>query len=300
MSLRLHSLLRILLVALAAAAIAPSVAAAAVVVGISDDSPAFFSDPRFLSLGVHESRYVVPWNTAVTRNGRWRAQTAVWLAAAARANVTPLISFAGTGNDVPTVASYTAAVRKFIAEFPTVKRYTAWNEPDWIYRPAIADHPRLAAAYDNALSAACRGCLVVAGDLYLPAAQLGLWVRQYAAALHHRPTVWALHDYYDIRDHTTAQLQALLRYTTGQIWLDETGGVENRGHWTPVSPAKAAVDERYLFSLAARFPRISRIYHYQWRVTMRNSWDSALVGFDNRLRPAYNVIAHMTRPPYAL
>jgi hypothetical protein len=285
-------LLVVCLAAAAAAAIAPGPAAAAVVVGIGDNNPAFFSDPRFVSLGIEESRLVVPWNTAITRDARWRKTTATWLHAAAAAHVTALVSLTGVGNAAPAVPDYVRAVRAFLTDFPTARRFTAWNEPDWVYRP-LSRNPGLAAAYYDALVNACPGCLVVAGDVYLPAPQLAPWLRRYAAALRHRPAAWALHDYYDVRDHSTAQLQVMQRYTRGQIWLDETGGVERRGHWVSASPAQAAADERFLFSLARRFPRISRIYHYQWQVAQRGGWDSALVGLDGRLRPAYNVLAHL-------
>jgi len=293
---------------LAPAAAAPATAAApAVVIGIGDQNPAFFSDPRFASLGLTEARYIVPWNTAITRDGRWRAQTRQWLAAAKAAGVTPLVSFTGTGYSSPKVSDYVRAVRTFLHDFPSVKRFTAWNEPDWIYR-SLARQPQLAATYYDVLQSSCHSCLVVAGDVYLPAPQLGPWLKAYTRALHHHPQAWALHDYYDVRDHVTSQLRTLQRYTRGSIWLDETGGVEHRGHWQRESPAAAAANERYLFSLPQRFPRISRIYHYQWQVTTRDGWDSALVAFDGRVRPAYNLLRSLVRkqpyaikkPPYAI
>jgi hypothetical protein len=283
--------LRALVPLFCALALAAPATASAVVVGIGDDNPSFFADPHFVALGIHESRLVVPWNTAVTPDASWRRRTREWLNAAAAAHVTPLVSFTGDGFGVPSLGTYTRAVGAFVNEFPTVRRFTAWNEPDWIYR-SLGRNPALAAHFFDALSSVCNGCTVVAGDVYLPAAQLAPWLARYAAALHRRPAAWALHDYYDVRDHSTAQLRVLMRYTHGQIWLDETGGVERRGHWQPASPARAAADERYLFSMAQRFPRISRIYHYQWRAS-RSGWDSALVSLNGALRPAYQIIAKL-------
>ena len=285
-----------LAVVLATVAVVPA-SAGAVVVGIGDNSPAFLTDPRFIALGIREARLIVPWNTGVTRSGVWRSAIAAWLRAAATDRVIPLVSFAGTGPAPPSLAAYTQAVRRFVAEFPTVQRFTAWNEPDWVYRPALSRHPRLAASYYNALSAACPTCLVLAGDLYLPGPQLAPWLRQYAAALHKRPVAWALHDYYDVHHRSTAQLRVMLRYTSGQIWLDETGGVETRRNWHLATPAQAAANEQFLFSTASRYPRVSRIYHYQWQVTTTGGWDSALIGPDGQVRPAYNVLArflHLT------
>ncbi len=283
----------ILATVLACGAIVPS-AASALVVGIGDQSPAMFSSPTFRALHIHEARLVVTWNIAVASNQRGALAGAKnWINAAKAAGVTPLISFTGNGNYIPTVAQYTSAVRAFIKRFPSVTRYTAWNEPDWVYR-SLSLHPLLAASFFNALVRSCRGCMVLAGDLYLPAKQLGPWLRAYKAGLRFRPSGWALHNYYDVRTHTTSQLQAILKLTSGPIWLDEISGVERRGHWQypNQSAAAASRDEAFLFSLARRFPRIGRIYHYQWRAAPTAGWDSGLLAPNGKLRPAYSVVEH--------
>lgn len=267
-------------------------AASALVVGIGDQAPAMFSDPAFLSLHIPEARLTVAWNVAVARDQRSALAAAKgWINAARADGVAPLISFSGNGNYIPTVAQYTGAVRAFIHRFPSVKRYTAWNEPDWIYR-SISRHPLLAASFFNALVRSCTGCTVLAGDLYLPANQLGPWLRAYKKGLRFRPAGWALHNYYDVRTHTTAQLRVILKLTSGPIWLDEISGVERRGHWQyrNQSAAAAGRDEAFLFSLARRFPRISRIYHYQWRASPIAGWDSGLLAANASRRPGYYVV----------
>ena len=269
-------------------------AAAAVVVGIGDQGPAMFSDRAFLALHIQEARLTVPWNIAVARSQRGQlAATKGWINAAKADRTTPLISFTGDGNYIPTVAQYTAAVRAFIKRFPSVKRYTPWNEPDWIYR-SISRHPALAASFFNALVRSCRGCQVLAGDLYLPANELGSWIRAYEKGLRFRPAGWALHNYYDVRTHATAQLQTMLKLTSGPVWLDEISGVERRGHWQYANQSAAAAgrDESFLFSLARRFPRISRIYHYQWKDSRTAGWDSGLLASNGARRPAYYVVEH--------
>jgi Glycosyl hydrolase catalytic core len=282
--------------AIACAAVLPS-AASALVVGIGDQSTAMFSDPRFLALNIHEARLNVSWDvaTARSRRGELRADTA-WLNAAATAKVVPLVSFSGIGNYIPNVGQYTAAVKAFIHKFPKVKRYTAWNEPDWVYR-SLSRHPGLAASFFNALVRQCRHCTVLAGDLYLPANQLGPWLKSYIKGLRFRPAGWALHNYYDVRSHTTAQLQTLSKLTGGPIWLDEISGVEHRGHWQyrNQSPAAAARDESFLFGLAHRFRRISRIYHYQWQSSPIAGWDSGLISPTGGIWPAYYVVKKAAR-----
>jgi len=86
----------------------------------------------------------------------------------------------------------------------------------------------------------------------------------------------------------------LEKLTRGPIWLDEIGGVETRGHWIYASqgPAAANNDERYLFSLPRRIPRITRIYHYQWQGVSGVAWDSGLIGPLGTPRPAFWTFAN--------
>jgi hypothetical protein len=53
----------------------------------------------------------------------------------------------------------------------------------------------------------------------------------------------------------------------------------------------AAEATRYVLRLAVAQPRITRIYLYQWAAVDSAPWDSALVGSDGRLRPAFRVAA---------
>ena len=276
--------------ALAFAAV-PSTAAAKLTVGISDNSPAMFSQSNFLRLNLTTARDMVYWNVAVMKDRTYLQEAKVWINAAEAAGVTPMVSFTGNGNYVPSVPVYTAAVKAFIHDFPQVKIYTAWNEPDWIYR-SLSRQPGLAAAYFNALVSNCHRCTVAAGDVYLPTPKLGSWLPTYIRGLHSRPAAWALHNYYDVRSHTTSQIRTLESLTSGPIWLTEISGVEDRGHWQYPNQSVAAAgrDESFLFSLPKRFPRIARIYHYQWQGGPA-PWDSGLIGPDGKPRPAYTALA---------
>jgi hypothetical protein len=270
---------------------APS-AAGAVVVGIGDQGTAMFSSPLFRALNIHDARLTVSWDvaTAKSRSAELRGVT-TWLKDAAADGITPLVSFSGIGNYIPNVRQYTKAVVAFMHRFPSVKRYTPWNEPDWVYR-SLSRHPRLAASFFNALAEHCRHCTVLAGDLYLPARQLGPWVRAYRKGLRHRPAGWALHNYNDVRSHTTKQLRTLMKLTTGPIWLDEISGVETRGHWQYKNQSAAAAgrDENFLFSLPRKFKRVTHIYHYQWQKIVGAGWDSGLLDASGNPRPAYYVL----------
>jgi hypothetical protein len=282
--------------------------AGAVTVGISDNGPALFSEQSFTRLNISQARDMVFWNVAVMRNKAPLNAARAWIQAAQRAGVTPMISFAGNGTYIPSWPVYAAAVRAFLRDFPSVKTYTPWNEPDWIYRPRLARDPKLAADYFNVLIHWCHGCTIVAGDVYLPAPQLGSWLRSYRRYLHARPKAWALHDYYDVREHNFRQLQAMYDAVyPAQIWLTEIGGVERRGHWQFRNQGvfAAARDENFLFSLPNRFHRIARIYHYQWQGTLESpdtGWDSGLIGPLGVPRPAYWTVAKaagLRQPPRA-
>lgn len=279
---------------------APAVAAGRVAVGISDDSTTMFHNRLFDRLNLTVARYSVDWNAAVMRDKTALHEAQAWVDAALSHGVAPLISFTGdpgnAGNYIPTTKVYTWAIRAFLRAVPQVKAYTPWNEPDWIYRPGLAYNPALAASYFNALVRYCHGCTVAAGDLYLPAAQLGPWIRAYRRHLSTRPAAWALHNYYDVRTHTTSQLRTMLSLTSGPIWLTEISGVERRGHWqfSNQSVYAAARDEKFLFSLSSRFRRVTRIYHYQWQGTRpspNTGWDSGLLYPNGTPRPAYYVVA---------
>jgi hypothetical protein len=288
---RARTVLLALATALACAAMLPT-AAGALVVGVGDETTDMFSDPNFQALQIQEARIVVSWDVAVSPAQSWhRAQLSQWLAAAEADQITPMVSFNGDARNIPTVAQYTRAVTAFTRMFPSVRLFTAWNEPDWIYT-SVSRHPRLAAGYFNALVRIC-GCTVIAGDLMSDKLWfLRSYLRTYKRALRYRPAGWALHNYRDVRTHTTGELRTMLANTSGPIWLTEVSGVERRGHWPyPNQNASAAAgDERFLFGLAKRYPRISRIYHYLWRDIPAALWDSGLLGPKGELRPAYFVL----------
>jgi hypothetical protein len=279
--------------AIACVAALPVAASAKVAIGISDSGAAMFENPLFTDIPIKNARLVVSWDVAVNKKRKKElAADVTWLNDAKQDGVTPLISFSGNGNYIPKVSQYTTAVKAFVKKFPSVKQYTAWNEPDWVYRPPLAKHPLLAASYYNALVKNCKHCTVLAGDVYLPAKQLATWVKAYKKGLKGRIAGWALHNYYDVRTHKTTQLTTLEKLTTGPIWLDEISGVERRGHWQYKNQSVAAAgrDEQFLFSLPRKFKRVTHIYHYEWQAVPSQGWDSGLLGPDGTPRAAYNTL----------
>src|SRR5437764_434254 len=79
------------LVFLAVLVAAPAAAHARVLVGIGDQKPTMFTDPRFRWLGIRRARIVVSWD--VQRSRTEREWVAGWLAAAHKGHVEPLVAF---------------------------------------------------------------------------------------------------------------------------------------------------------------------------------------------------------------
>jgi Glycosyl hydrolase catalytic core len=278
-------------------------AAGAVTVGISDNTTGMFSSHYFNDLNISNARLIVQWDAAVLRNKSALNSAKTWVQTAVADKVTPMISFTSDphGIHVPTLSQYTKAVKAFMRAVPQVRIYSPWDEPDWVYLP-LSHEPRLAASFFNVMVQNCKHCTVLAGEFYLPAGpQLANYIKAYKAGLRYKPKIWAFHNYYDVRSHTTSQLRMLESLTSGQIWLTEISGVERRGHWQYKNQSvfAAAKDESFLFSLPKKFHRITRIYHYQWQGTIDTKdtgWDSGLLGPAGVPRPAYWVVAKAAGP----
>jgi len=275
---------------------------ARLLVGVGDPDASMFTNTWFRRLPIPIARDVVDWNVAVTRSHAALDQARAWVQAALAAGVQPMISFGAppgkAGNYIPSDKVYTQAVKAFIRDFPQVKVYTAWNEPDFPYR-RLSREPGLAAAYFNTMVRVCHHCTIAAGDVFLPTSQgLGKWIAAYKRGLRFNPTAWAIHPYNDVRSHTTGQISTLERYAhPRQIWLDEISGVERRGHWPYRNQSVAAAnrDERFLFTLPKRFHNITRIYHYEWQGAAADDWDSALLAPNGKPRPAYWTFANAVK-----
>src|SRR4051794_4148460 len=72
-----------------------AVARGPLVVGVGDQRPGMFGDPRFTALHVHQARLVTPWDSVFTEPERLDA----WLQAARAAGVQPLVSFEAARGD---------------------------------------------------------------------------------------------------------------------------------------------------------------------------------------------------------
>jgi hypothetical protein len=289
---------RALAATLALLAFALPTSANALIVGIGDQQPYMFHDPRFQALGIRYARLSIGWNALQNRSQARRLAT--WLDAARADHVRPLIGFEqsslrGGHKELPTPAQLGRQFRALRARYPWVTDFATWNEADYCGQPTC-HRPGLVAAYYREMRRSCRGCNILGAEL-LDEPNMVTWVRRFQGSLHGEPSIWGLHNYIGANRFQTASTLALLKATHAQIWFTETAGLVARhnhsAHDFPESASHAAQVTRFIFARLARLsPRITRVYLYQWQAgTDRHApWDSALIAPNDALRPAFWVL----------
>ncbi|HEY5261631.1 MAG TPA: hypothetical protein VIJ33_05925 [Solirubrobacteraceae bacterium] len=276
--------------------------------GIADENLALFRDPRFLSLGIKEVRFYVSWDVlSPAYHDHYRRNIlASWLANARAHGLTPLITFdhsdlPGSRRRLPSVAQFNKAFLAFHKRWPWVKDFATWNEANYFGEPT-AGRPRRAAQFYLALRRDCPTCTVLAAELLdidnrKEAINEVTWAREFMRYAGRQPEYWGLHNYVSANELSTNSVRALLHAVRGYIWLTETGGILRFPHYGlprfPLTPQhEAQVDSFLLNKLGSISHRIQRIYLYEWRALRKHAnWDSAVIGTNNRPRPAYDVLA---------
>jgi hypothetical protein len=278
---------------LVCALFAPAPAAARLEVGIGEQQPRMFSDPRFERLGLEHARVVAPYDVAC-RPSIQSHYLDVWLAGAGRTGARPLVAFSfslrkGHRWKLPSYRRYLRCFRAFRARYPHVRDFNPWNEPNHSAQPTFR-HPKKAAGFYNAMRRVCRTCNVAAGDL-LDWANLTRWFPRYRPHLRGRPRLWSIHNYIDVNAGVAWErsgTRALLRLTRGRIWITETAGVVRSRRYRTYDERRAAEATRRMFDYASRSRRITRLYAYQWQASCDpETWDSAWFRSDGSSRPAY-------------
>lgn len=262
------------------------------VVGLSDQKPAMFSDPRFQALGIRHVRLVVPWDAALTGD----PETAAWLDVARDHEVLVAFNHAEGAQcpaepcEAPTAAQFARAFRAFRRRHPEVRQFSTWNEPNHASQP-VARRPDLVARYYDAIRRACRGCIVLAADVVADRTA-ARWVRGFGR----RAPRWGVHNYTDTNRFSSEGTRAFLALVGGKVWITETGGIVE---FTTVDgrrvfsrdERRAARATRQMFRVARSDPRIERLYVYHWdQVRPPGRFDAGLIGPDGRPRPAYDVL----------
>jgi hypothetical protein len=278
-------------------------------VGISDQDPQTFGDSRFTALGMRYARLITPWNSIFSEPERLDN----WLQAAKAAGIEPLVAFNYSRGDqcpgrpctLPSVGQYTAAFKAFYAKYPWVRSYQPWNEANHQSQPT-GKNPKRAAQFYNALRTRCHGCTITAADV-LDSPNLKRWLPTFRKYAKGKPRLWGLHNYTDTNRFRSAGTKAMLRLVPGQLWLTETGGIvaftTSSGKIAlkhDETRARRAID--FLFRLARKSKRITRVYVYQWRKTQTGDrFDAGLVAPDDTARPSLAALRRqLGLPPASL
>ena len=291
----------LLVVPLALLALAPSARAAGPVIGMGEQKPGMFSDPRFHRLGVRDVRYIAPWD--VLRDADRLRWLDAWVATARLEGKRVLIGFQHSlrsrrlAHTLPTPVQFERQFRRLRARYPFVRDWIAWNEAN--HPVSLTAHrPRRAARFFDAIARNCRGCRIVAADV-LDVSGMPAWIRAFRRHAVHRPRIWGLHNYGDTNRFTVKNTRALLAATRGQVWFTETGGLVLRREYAGkrvkrvfrYSVRHAARATAHALRLACLSPRIRRVYFYHWRAPRPvTNWDSAFIGPRGATRPAYRTL----------
>jgi hypothetical protein len=211
MSIRLHLWLSLLFIT---AALTLPAGASALEIGVGDQTPAMFSDPRFKALAIHYARLDVPWNVVTSPSElQW---VSAWLQAARADSVVPLITFdhpstPGWHHTLPSAARFGQRFSRFHALFPWVVDYATWNEAN--YCGEVTCHrPAAVAAYYRQIRRRCPACTVIGAEL-LDEPNMVQWAHQFRAALGGEPMVWGLHNYIGANRLQATSTKALIRAT---------------------------------------------------------------------------------------
>jgi hypothetical protein len=285
-----------LAVLLAALLVAPAAQAKARV-GLSEQSPSLFSQSNWAKLKLKRVRYIVSWDYA--KQGFERAEVSGFLNAAHAARQDVLVEFNArrgcfTGSRyrktkacrAPSTSAYKKAVKGFRKEFPFVKTFAPWNEVNHVSQPTYRK-PKLAAKYYKAMKSVCKKCTVMAADV-LDSSDVKRYLRAFQRATKGKGRIWGLHNYKDVNRRQSKGIRNVSAVTKGQIWLTETGGfVQFRGSGGfKYSLKRAAARTKYMFSLAKKYKRVTRIYVYRWFGERRSArFDAGLVNPNGSSRP---------------
>jgi hypothetical protein len=273
-------------------------------------------------LRLREGRLVVPWNayarakaanaaapaSTATRAGRDLDRSLRILRAMKQGGFNdPLISFERQrdfrtnarvpSQPLPSPAEYIAAVAGFVEyvgrleaaggageDYPRLRRFTAWNEPNNRTQPTAADGFRAGQFFRALAEQSATPADAAAFGRYFQAYCDGMDGRR-DGRCGYRPLAWAIHPYSCGYRRDTTGVRAFAALTAARsdgaaspddplIWLTEAGGVVSQhfnadpdGRSVPRRTLVARADGDLAFVLddcVAVSPRITRLYVYQW------------------------------------
>jgi hypothetical protein len=284
-------------------------------VAVGDQSAAMFDSPRWQSLKLKRTRYLVPWDWS--KSADQVAETTGYMNRARAARQQVLVTFTarrGCWNGkrysrskacrAPSAKAFKNSFAKFDNAFPWVRTYSAWNEVNHASQPTFKK-PGLAVRYYDVLRklAGKRKFKVMAADL-LDTSNMGRYLRSFLRKAKGKPRLWGLHNYQDVNRKTSADTRLMLSLAPGEVWLTETGGIVKFQGFR-FSPSRAAARTKWMFTLANRYDsrkrglrsKVTQLYVYRWfgEASRSARFDAGLVNADGTPRKAYNVFKKFAR-----
>jgi hypothetical protein len=287
-------------------------AASSYLTGIGDQQTEMFTNPLWTQLHTKIARYIAPYDAAVRPYSLQLARA--WITAAEADHQQVLVAFYHseyTPTKMPSVAVYQRDIQKFVKLFPHVRQYQPWNEAnrgtivEIVKRKKhialVSPSPLQSAQYYRAMETVCKGCTIVGLDvLDAPVVTPTL---EYIAQFKHdiarlktvMPSIWGLHNYSDTNRYSSSRTRAILAAVPGQVWLTETGGIVQFGSDFPNKKGsgltRAARALSYMFKIASEFPRIKRLYIYDWTGGYASTrFDAGLMNAKYEPRQGYVVV----------
>ena len=285
-----------------------------VLVGVANADANMFLSPFYTQLHTKITRYIAPYNTAVSPTDL--AYARAYINAAQAQGVQVMVAFyharipRSAALKMPSVSAYTKDIKLFMKDFPQVKVFQPWNEANRGKVSGLFASPTASqsAAYYAALRKACPHCTNVGLDV-LDQANIRptlTYIRQFkhdVSRLHiPLPSVWGLHNYSDTNRFSSSRTRAVLAAVPGQVWLTETGGIVQFGRAFPNSHGsgltRASKALTYMFRLSKLSSRIKRLYIFNWQgADPTERFDAGLVDARGVPRPGYVVVCKALHAP---
>ena len=288
----------------------PATGHAAYTLGISDQQASTFTNPLYAGLKIKTARYITPYDVMDSPGDK--AALDAWVTAARGANQRILVAFErsrqpGKERRLPSVTEYRAAITKFKQAYPDIKEISVWNEVNRCQsrgrvagQPTCGKEQRLASYYKAVRSVfGTRGTRIVALDV-LDEQNVGRTlnvIRRFKRFAGSTPKILGFHNYSDTNRFSTTRTRRVLQTWRRDVWLTETGGIVKLGRSFRFSTSRASKALGCMFSLARSYPRVKRLYVYQFNpaYTASDDFDAGLINRDGSARPGYNVVKERKR-----
>ena len=113
------------------------------------------------------------------------------------------------------------------------------------------------------------------------------WIRAFRHRAGGGRLIFGLHNYPDVtRLRSKATRRFMRRVKNAEVWITETGGIVRHRNFK-YNEGRAARVIRHVFKLTNAFPRITRLYLYNWAYDGNKRWDSGLISDEGTERMGY-------------